>query len=63
MTATAVYGVHLGDEFKDPEGNHLRVEEFVGKPSGWIARLHHVDDESLTVEVDVKDVKEWEKVV
>lgn len=63
MPAVAVYGVRLGEMYRNPEGTILRVEEFVGKPSGWIARLHHVDDESLTVEVDVKDVKEWEKVV
>lgn len=65
MTATAVYGVHLGDEFKDPEGNHLRVEEFVTPPTHskeWRVRLHFVDDEGIGVEVDIKDLKQWEKV-
>jgi hypothetical protein len=65
MTATAVYGVRLADQFKDPEGNLLQVEEFITPPTHskeWKVRLHFVEDESLVIEVDVKDLKQWEKV-
>jgi hypothetical protein len=65
MTAVGIYGVKLGDVVKDPEGNSLRVEEIVTPKmmnDPWRVRLHFVDDESIGVEVDASDLKNWEKV-
>lgn len=65
MPAVNVYGVRLGDRYKDPEGNILVVDEFVTPKTHtkeWLARAHIEDDDGVGVELPVKELMKWEKV-
>ena len=64
MPATSVYGIHIGDAFKDADGEVFTVLEFI-TPTGphikWKAKVK-TDQMVDPLIIEVENLEIWEKV-
>jgi hypothetical protein len=65
MTATSVYGIHIGDRFKDEDGVIHTVLEFLTPASHirpWKVLCRSSEDGEETFEMEVHDLQEMTKI-